>query len=246
VQGPRLEDALAGWRVVWRSSSWRQEEDRVHWSLTLWVDQVKPGYVPAPGLVAGVRTDPGQSWQEVAWTDLLNVERDVPPPDTLPLLPASAWPPRLRWLSLALACGLIVLLLVRAVRRRLGVRRALPPDARALARLEAPALPPAERFAHVEAVVRDYLDEQHGLKTRQQTAAEVLAGAAALPAEARQALRELLERGELVKFAGQAPSPVECDRAVELARQVIVTCAAAVPAGKGAEEGEQGKSDRVG
>jgi hypothetical protein len=231
VQGPRLEDALAGWRVARRASSWRQEEQRVHWWLSLHLEQVKPGQVPPPGVVAGVRTTADGPWERMAWLDLLGETRDVAEPAWLPPLPASVWPARLRLAGVALACALALLLVVRLVQRRLVPRRVLSPEARALARLEPPDLPPVdrlpERFAHAEGVVRDYLDEQRGLKTRQQTAREVLTVLGELPAEAQDALRELFERGELVKFAGQAPSSEECDRAVELARQVIRACAGA-------------------
>ena len=250
VQGPRLEDALAAWRVVRQASSWRRQEDRVHWCLTLQIDQVKPGQVPTPSVVAAVRTSPDRPWQEVAWNDLLNEARDVAPPAMLPPLPVSPWPDRLRWLCLALVCALLLLGLARAVRRRLVVRRPPSAHARALARLEPSALPspdrPRERFAHAEAVVRDYLDEQRGLKTRQQTTAEVLAVSGELPVEARLALRELLERGELVKFAGLAPSPLECDQAIELARHVVRACAAARSMGEAAGETEPRKAGWVG
>jgi hypothetical protein len=247
VQGPRLEDALAAWRVVRRWSSWGQEGQQVHWSLTLQLEQIKPGQVAPPGLVAEVRTGPEEPWREVSWLELLSEPRDVAPPDFTSPLPVSAWPDRLRWVSVGLACGLLVLLLVRAVRRRLLARQVQPPDIRALARLEVGALPPAdrpaERFAHAEAVVRDYLDEQHGLKTRQQTTREIVARLDELPPEARDAFRELLDRGELVKFAAQAPTAEECDRAVELARLVIRACATATwPASEGGMAGEPGKT----
>jgi hypothetical protein len=244
VQRPRLEESLAAWRVAGRASSWRQQGERVHYELSLRLEQIKPGQVEPPGIRVGVRTAPATAWQEVAWLELLHEDRNVPEPDMEPPLPASAWPARLRWVALALAGGLLLYFLSRAVRRRLRRERAVPPDVRALARLEALDLPPAERFAQIEGVVRDYLDEQRGLKTRQQTTEEVLAAAGDVPAEAREALRELLERCKLVKFAGLPATPEECEQAVELARRVICACAA-VPPRHPAEEGEQGKEVRV-
>ncbi len=234
VQPPRLEDADAGWRLAGQTSAWRQEKGHVTWSITLRLEQVKPGVVPLPGVVVGVRDNPGTAWQTVSWMQPLHEAREVPPPDTLPPLPPSPWPGRLRWLGLALAGVLALALLARAIRRRLRARAVQPAHVRALARLEAAELPPpdraAERFAHVERVVRDYLDERFGLRARQQTTVQVLAGAGSVPAEAREALKELLEHGELVKFAGQVPTREECDRAIELARRVIQAgVAATVP-----------------
>ncbi len=250
VEGPRLEDALAGWRIGGGASSWREEDGRVVWAQTLRLEQVKPGNVPPPGVVVRVRDSPGAGWQELAWMDLLHEPRDVPPPAELPPLPASPWPRRLRYLALALVCGLALVLGARAIRRRLSARRPEPAHLRALARLEPAALPPAdrpaERFAWVDRVVRDYLDEQLGLKTRQQTRAEVLAACEPLPPAARQALRELLERGELVKFAGQAPPPAEWEGIVEQAREVIRACAAPLPVGEGEAAGGTAKEARPG
>jgi hypothetical protein len=245
VQQPRLEDAVAGWRVVGQTSKRRRALSRTHWSIALRLEQVKPGVVPPPGVVIGVRDGPEATWQTVEWMQPLHEARDVSPPDTLPHLPASTWPGYLRWAALVLAGALVVLLLIRAVRRRLAARVNQPAHVRALAKLEPDALPPldrpAERFAHAERVVRDYLDEHAGLKTRQQTTTQVLADCASLPTLAREALKELLEHGELVKFAGQVPTPAECDRAVGLAREVIQACAAApVPV---EEEAGQGKAD---
>src|SRR5205823_13480265 len=80
AQRPRLEDALDAWRVVRRASSWRQEGKQVHWSVSLQLEQTKPGQVPPPGVVARVRSGPGQSWEEVAWMELLTEPRDVAPP----------------------------------------------------------------------------------------------------------------------------------------------------------------------
>ena len=54
----------------------------------------------------------------------------------------------------------------------------------------------------------------------------------------------MLERGELVKFAGLTLSLEECDRAIELARQVILGCATA-PRGLGEDVGE-GQKGKVG
>ena len=251
VQGPRLEDALAAWHVVRRASSWRKVGAGVAWSLSLQLEQIKPGQVPPPGVVVGVRASAAAAWQEVAWMEVLNDSRDVAPPDMLQPLPASPWPRRLLWTALALLGGLALVVLILWLRRRPRVALILSAADRALARLQPGALPPgdrpAERFAQAEGVVRDYLDEQFGLKTRQQTTREVLAAAAELPAEAHAALQELLARGEMVKFAGQAPSAQECERAVELARVVIAVCSAVTgSSGEAAPDAEPGKTVRVG
>jgi hypothetical protein len=251
MQPPRLEHAYAGWRIAARASSWRRDGDGAHCTLTLHLEQFKPGDIPPPGVVVPVRAGQDTAWQEVAWMRPLREPRDVAPPDTLPPLPRSAWPARLRWAAVVLACLLLAALLGRAVQRRRRRRAAQPAHVVALARLEEAALPPAdrpaERFGHAETVVREYLDARLGLKTLQQTTREVLAACRDLPAEARAALEELLRRGELVKFAGQVPTLQECATAVDLARRVIGACAAApVPVAEAAPAGEQGKAAEPG
>ena len=58
VEFPRLEDALAGWRVQWAASSWSQLDGRVLWVQTLDLVQVKPGVVPLPGVSLRIRAGP--------------------------------------------------------------------------------------------------------------------------------------------------------------------------------------------
>src|SRR5262249_41553858 len=103
VQQPRLEDAVAGWRVARQTSAWRMEKSRVRWSWLLRLEQVKDGQVPLPGVVVGVRDGPEASWQTVSWMQPLHESADVRPHDPLAPLPPSRWPERLRWIGLSVA-----------------------------------------------------------------------------------------------------------------------------------------------
>ncbi len=138
--------------------------------------------------------------------------------------------PARRWPYVAAAVVLLAALAAALLRRR---RPAPPPpaplaepppiadpaDARALAALRrvrardgaAPA-DLATDVADTVGVVRDYLSERFGLPTAERTSEEILADAAlvrALPSPAHAALRDVLARGDRVKFAAHAPTAAE-------------------------------------
>jgi hypothetical protein len=237
LQGPatleaepiRLGDATEAWKPDALASSWSVAEGRAFVVDAIALRQVKAGPAPFPSAKVRFRSSPGSAWEEVEWADVLEM-RDIPPPEELPPLPPP-WP-WLRWLSaVALALTLAALLLGGwSLARRRPPTRPLSASQEALAeldRLEQSALPPAghpvayhTRLAHV---VRQYLARRFGLPALEQTSAEVLAAARAVPelAPALEVLRAFFERCDLAKFAGSAPSPEECRQTTSLARTLL-------------------------
>jgi hypothetical protein len=207
VQYPRLEDALAAWRVEWSASSWSSTNEEALCEQTLALVQVKPGVVPLPGVTVRLRSAPGETWQDVSWPDLLREERDVPGPEQVAPPPPSPWPARLRVAGVSLVAILLLALLLFAGRRwRAARQRPLTADQRALARLAAAPADSAQAVTHLDGVLRQYLDERFGVEASRKTTAEVLAALAEKgePATGRNDLAELLAWGDLAKFAPQS------------------------------------------
>jgi hypothetical protein len=136
--------------------------------------------------------------------------------------------------AVALVAIVIALLLWR--RRRSPV--AVEPWVRALAeidRLEGEGLTKAPAMYHtrLSQVVRTYIAERFGLHALEQTTAEFLAAAGAIPELAAQAetLRAFCERCDLAKFADAAMIPDDCRRSGELARALIESTRPVLPPG---------------
>jgi hypothetical protein len=235
VDGPRLEDSLAAWRVTRRWSSWRREGGRCVIATTATIEQVKPGVVPLPGVVVRARESDRDEWHELTWDDLLRESREGAGIQETERPPPSPWPGRLGVGALVVVLALAAALVVRRVMRRKP--RPVPAYVRALAYLGEANVSPAR----AELVVRDYLDERFGLATRRQTAREMLGSCSGLPEEARRALEELSGRAELVKYAGVAADEAERLRAIALARQVIESCAT-LPVGQEGTSEEKGET----
>jgi hypothetical protein len=206
VEGPQLEDALAGWQVRWATSSWSSSDSEADWEQDLELVQIKPGVVPLPGVTLRVREGRSASWEEIGWPDLLAEPRDVPGPEKLPPLPPSPWPRVALVLVIVLiaVCGLA--LLVRAGRRwRAAGERPLLPHQRALAKLEAIPEEPAAGVLHLDAVLRGYLEERFGLEAMRKTTHELLASLAEkneFSSERLSNLSDLLGWCDVAKFAG--------------------------------------------
>jgi hypothetical protein len=84
----------------------------------------------------------------------------------------------------------------------------------------------------VSGVVRRFLSERYGLPAPQQTTAEFLHTMRDTPDltdELRQAVKELLERCDLAKFAALRTPPDECRRVAALARSVVQQATAPAP-----------------
>jgi hypothetical protein len=206
VDGPQLEDALAGWQTQWAASSWSSGEGEADWEQSMELVQVKPGVVPLPGVTLRVRDGPSAGWEEMSWPDLLNEPRDVPGPEQLPPLPPSPWPRLLVVLGTVLAAGLGLALLVRVGRRwRAAGERPLPAHERALARLGAMPAEPGAAVLHLDGVLRGYLEERFGVEAMRKTTREVMAALPEKPALSEQEtsdLAELLAWCDMAKFAG--------------------------------------------
>ncbi len=228
VEGPQLEDALAGWLTQWAASSWSSSDGEAYWEQTMELVQVKPGVVPLPGVTLRVRAGPSASWEEIGWPDLLNEPRDVPGPEKLSPLPPSPWPQVLLLLAVVLTAGAGLALLVRAGRRwRAGGERHVPVHERALARLDAVPEEAPAAVVYLDAILRGYLEERYGVEALRQTTREVLSALAeknALSGEQMAALTDLLGWYDVAKFAGGA-DVAEVRDASERTRQFVRTTA---------------------
>jgi hypothetical protein len=244
VDGPQLEDALAGWQIRSAASSWSSADGADDWEETLELVQVKPGVVPLPGVTLRVRAGASGSWEEIGWPDLLNEPRDVPGPEKLPPLPPSPWPRVLLLIAVALTAGAGLALLVRAGRRwRAAGERPLPVHERALARLDAMPEEAPAAVVHLDIVLRGYLEERFGVEALRQTTREVLSALAeknALSGEQMKDLTDLLQWCDVAKFAGGA-DVAEVRDARERTRQFVRTTAPGEKE-RDTEEGKPGEN----
>lgn len=219
VESPRLEDAFAAWRIPRQCSSWSADR-KAHIEWVLELAQTKSGVVPPPGVRLRVRGGPEGVWDDVYWPDPLHATREVPPVVEVQPVPPSPWPDRLRWMALMVAGCLAGLLFARRVQRwRTAQARPQTTSERALAQLALPDI----GIDQITAIVRTILEERVGLPASRMTTGELLGllkqqdkGEYCLDR-----LRELLELGDLVKFAGQPFSPAEIARSRQLAREVV-------------------------
>lgn len=143
IAPPRLEDALAAWRIARAASSFA--EGRTTWSAEL--EQVKPGAVGLPGV--NVRLRAGDAWHDLEWHDLLGQTLGPAPPQPLPDPPAWPW-----WPWLLLATPLLLLL-----RRRRPVPQVSPRE-RFLATFDSLTGTPAQRIDGLVTAVRRYIQEE--------------------------------------------------------------------------------------
>ena len=132
--------------------------------------------------------------------------RDIAPPvDVFP------WPPWMVGIAIAVTVvilGVVVWLIVRAIRRRPGAAP-LTPRALALRELETlraqvNGLDPYAFSVRVSDVLRGYIEAQFGLRAKEQTSPEFLAslaGASQFADEDRALLARFLEKCDLIKFA---------------------------------------------
>jgi hypothetical protein len=124
--------------------------------------------------------------------------------------------------------------LVRWVRRG---RRSAPLSAAAVAIRDIARLavePPDDFETRLVRVVRRYCEARFGLPATRQTSAEFLAAVAPAAPDPKplETLRDLLERCDQARFAGELPAPAERERFAELAlRFVTDTSPAPDPAG---------------
>ena len=162
---------------------------------------------------------------EVTGTDLTQA-RPITGIEELPPVHQTAFP----WGAIAAGlsvAGLIALSLLIGLRKRRAAHAPMSVRERALAELRqleaAAGLDPTavERLAHI---VRQFFERHPSLAATKQTTVEFLASVRAtgsLPEEPARRLEDLLRRCDLVKFAGQCPSPAEGCALLDDARRLI-------------------------
>jgi hypothetical protein len=251
VEGPEVPDGPV--KLLARSPDWEVQSGeartetldggRKRWQQSFQIAPHKPG----PLLLELQPLRLGE--QEITWDSIAVVVstevgkadvqelRDVLPPEQLPPAPPW-WPAWLPWLALGLAVtglGLGGWLLGR----RLLIDQVVPasPAEWALSELERlgqrnlPAAGQGKRYhALLSNLVRRYVERRFGLHAPRQTTAEFLRTFHALPDQQPAPgalLRDLLERCDLVKFAGVSPSAEDCQAATSLARSFIEQTAVA-------------------
>jgi hypothetical protein len=257
VEGPELPDG--GVKLLGRSPDWEELQSsqprtetlangRKRWQQSFQIAPHKPGSLTLELLPLRL----GE--QEITWTPIsvtvstevgkADVEelRDVLPPEQLP--PPPSWLP---WWWPWLVLGLAVPVLGLGgwlLGRRLLIDQVVPAtpaewaltEVERLAEKNLPAAGQGKRY-HVllSNLVRRYVERRFQLHAPRQTSAEFLRTLQSQPElqpATRELLRELLERCDLVKFAGVSPSAEDCRSAAELARSFIQQTASPRPEGK--------------
>ena len=79
----------------------------------------------------------------------------------------------------------------------------------------------ATRYQTLTNILRVYLEEGYGIKTRAKTTAEFLEAIKDNPNLPKESLEHLLVLADLVKFAKEKPTPADIDKAYKLVQQVI-------------------------
>jgi hypothetical protein len=231
------------------------ESGETRWEQTFQLMPLDKGDQPLPLTPLTYRAAKND-WQTVAWqpipvtvTSVINrvdagEASDITDIEHLPT-PVS-WLERLVWPAIGLLAGALSLAALLVIRRWSRDAAALPPDKAALRELDhllALNLPRAGRGARfcflVGNIVRRYLERRLELPVQRQTTAEFLAAArqaSLLEPRAEELLLDVLERCDLAKFAGVAPTPQECDDLADSARR-LVTQTATCPPGKAARLG---------
>lgn len=233
--------AADGWRVraAEPPSTATRREGRLLWQQVFRLQPLRPGDLPLPIAPLRLRTGPGAG-PEITWKPLpvrvvttvtradLSELRDITPPEEPPPEPEPAVP--WAWLGLGAAAVLVGAVAWGVARRRGRAAAPLPPGAWALRELDrldvaAPTLGTGERYITLLSdTVRQYIELRFRLPAARQTTAEFLEAMRRSPhltADQQTLLRELLERCDLVKFAGSDPSPEECRAAAAMARGFI-------------------------
>lgn len=230
VEKPRLGDAAAAWKEERLTSTREVQDKRAVWSQVIRLHQVKRGLEPVPDVTVRFRRRPDTEWIEEKWIDILrNVHDGTQAPQ--PVEEGPSWLRRWGFVLLLAATALFVLLAWLRNRSRVRPEAPLPTDQwalREIERIEKTLMPPqgeAEAcHTQISFVARRYLAERFGLHALQQTTAEFLESVRQVPqltAEEQALLTELFERCDLAKFARAGTSPQECQRAAQLARNLI-------------------------
>jgi hypothetical protein len=232
-------EATTAWRI--RASGPATTEPladgRERWSQTYRLDPYLPGDLRLTFAPASVRAGAALRPVEPAWPALdvkvqtalagarADSARPVTPVEELPAGPPEQ-PELVGWYVGGATTLLFAAAVLAALRRRWRERRALPPGEWAAAefdRLERdrPAGGPfAERLA---AVLREYVERRFGVPAPRLTTTELLVEAerGAWPADSVAVLREVLERCDRAKFAGEAPEEAEVVQLLQRGREWV-------------------------
>jgi hypothetical protein len=223
-----LGDAIDAWKPV-RVSSWHVENGRGRWEETLDLRQVKKGTVPIPSVKIRCRDNANAEWQEAEWTDVLTDIHGLP----LPLKQSPAKPINLLWAGAGVAAALTVVgvgIFIWRQRKRPAAKlptpeeRALTQLARLKATIADPTHDPREFSEALSTLLRRFLVERFALSALRQTTAEfreTLSKTTAIAENCRELLPRFLERCDLIKFAGVAPSAEECQEMATFVRTFI-------------------------
>jgi hypothetical protein len=214
-------------------------------SLVLKLDSWKIGSVKLPAVSVSYRLNEKSDWQLARWEgQTVEVQepdsREIlgdPIIEPVPPAPQSApFPIR----EAALVGSLLlagVCLVWWATRPRPAVQ--LPPDQRALRELEtlraaAASKPPGWLHGRVSGILRQYVEERHGIQAPRQTTEELLRAVrdgAALNEEQLGKLGELLASCDRVKFTGLSPDASECEEILSGATRFVTETAPVPPTG---------------
>jgi Domain of unknown function (DUF4381) len=252
----RITDSAA-WKVVkvLAPSLVSLDANQARWEQSYQLMPLDKGDQPLSLTPLKFRTANGH-WQTVAWQPIpatvTSIIKRIDAGETSDITDIEHLPTPVRWWQRLVWPGLAVLVAVIGGTAWLVVRRwrqsaaSLPPDQAALRELDhlmTRSLPQAGRGARfcflVASIVRRYLERRFNLPVQRQTTAEFLAAmhhAPPLAVPDQELLRDLLERCDLAKFAGVAPSPSECDELAARARRLIAQTASP-PTHKAARDG---------
>jgi hypothetical protein len=240
VAGPKRVEAHAsllepgGWTIS-ETEGFRGDNGSERWFKTFSLKQTKPQSVRLPGVEVQFRGRPQSEWEKVAWTDLK--EPRVTKLIDVRIEPSTAaqWP---LWTAFGATLALLVaMILWKLLRTRRPT--AVPPTAAELAERELAAAAalaetnPAAAHERSADAVRRLFTHRFQLPALRRTSAEFLDALereGALPAASLAPLRTLLERCDLVKFAGLRPSREETAETIQLARNVCALAASPVAA----------------
>ncbi|MFO0877546.1 MAG: hypothetical protein U0840_09240 [Gemmataceae bacterium] len=233
VDRPQLEDALQAWRMPWLASS-STSESPLRVVLTLELEQTRPGTIPLPGVRVRAREGPDQSWQTFDWLDLLRQDADVAPIEELPEPEPSPWPGRVRLAAVGVLLALGLMLLLRRFNR---ARPASPPTPISLARTK---LQQAQHVGDLADIVRECIRMQTGIAVTSLTSGDLLAALSKIghARDTLESLQQLLELGDLGKFAGQRLEGAALEETRALALDIVASLAS-WPSGEKDPTGEE-------
>lgn len=201
IDGPRLEDARAAWRIARQTSS-LAEDEWTQWECRLQLEQVKPGPIPLPGLQVRLRPSGSAEWLTVSWPEPLREPMDVLELQRLPEVPPSRWP-----LALAAVGGVLGVLGLLGW-CWLRYRRCEQPSAhqQTIARLDrCLSGEPQEALPAGLAILFEWLAQPGGIPANRLTSRELLSALEArqVPSAIVDQLRDILQIAEQIKYAGR-------------------------------------------